>query len=165
MAEEDDAPTEAVVKLSLSERLSEFKSWFQVAGLIVLLLMLMTTSIVTGLMVTGVININEEKKQVVSNMGDATSICDQALQDEHGDLMQAFALDDLSSHGDEESGGYKLFYEMNMYRDTSRQSGVQKFYVNCFVSAAGRIKRMDLLEDKSFVPKAVRRTSGNVIGL
>lgn len=164
--DENIEPEEAVSeKVSLGERLSVAKPWLQVGGLVVLLLMLMTTSLVTGLMVTGVININPENKLVVSNMGDAMSICDRAIQDEQGALLQAFAVDDLSSHGDEVSGGYRLFYEMNRYRDATRQTGVDKFYINCFVSAKGRIKRLDVLEDKSFVPRAVRKSKGNAIGL
>ncbi|MGH1440000.1 MAG: hypothetical protein ACRBBR_07830 [Cellvibrionaceae bacterium] len=165
--DEDEAPQEEADadKISVKERFIILKPWLQVGGLVVLLMMLMTTSLVTGLMVTGVININPENKRVVSNMGDAMSICDGAIHDEHGSLLQTFALDDLSSHGDKESGGYRLYYELNMYRDNTRQTGVNKFYVNCFVSAKGRIKRLDLLEDKSFVPRALRRSKGNAIGL
>lgn len=165
--DEEEAPQEESTdeKISVKERFLILKPWLQVGGLVALLVMLMTTSLVTGLMVTGIIDINPENKRVVSNMGDAMSICDSAIQEDHGALLQAFALDDLSSHSDRESGGYRLYYELNMYRDNTRQTGVNKFYVNCFISAKGRIKRMDLLEDKSFVPRAVRRSKGNVIGL
>lgn len=165
--DEEEAPLEGAgdEKTSIKERLLILKPWLQVGGLVVLLLILMTSSLVTGLMVTGIIDINPEKKRTVSNMGDAMSICDNAIQEDHGALLQAFALDDLSSHGDKESGGYRLYYELNMYRDNTRQTGVNRFYVNCFVSAKGRIKRMDLLEDKSFVPRALRRSKGNAIGL
>jgi len=161
-AASEEAPAE---KISIKEHLRILKPWLQVGGLVTLLIMLMTTSLVTGLMAVGVININPENRRVVNNMGDAMSICEGEIQQEHGSLLQAFAVDDLSSHGDKASGGYRLYYELNMYRDTTRQSGVNKYYVNCFVSAGGRIKRMELLEDKTFVPKALRRTKGNAIGL
>lgn len=165
--DENVAPEEeaAPEKVSIAERIKPYKAWFQVVGLVLLLVILMTTSLVTGLMVTGVIDINADNKRMVNNLGDAMSICDGAIQEEHGGLLQAFVLDDLSSHGDEKSGGYRLYYEMSVYRDATRQTGINKFYINCFVSAGGRIKRMDLLEDKAFVPRAVRRTKGNAIGL
>ncbi len=84
--DEDEAPQEEADadKISVKERFMILKPWLQVGGLVVLLMMLMTTSLVTGLMVTGVININPENKRVVSNMGDAMSICDGAIHDEHG---------------------------------------------------------------------------------
>ncbi|MFT6389503.1 MAG: hypothetical protein ACJAUP_002896 [Cellvibrionaceae bacterium] len=164
--DENIEPEKAVPKkVSFSERLVIAKPWLLVGGLILLLVMLMVTSIVTGLMVTGVININPDNKQVVSSMGDAMSICEGAIQDEQGALLQAFAVDDLSSHGDDASGGYRLFYKINKYRDVSRQTGVDRFYVNCFVSAKGRIKRLDFIEDKVFVPRAARKSKGNEIGL
>jgi len=152
-------------KVSFNERLALVKPWLLVGGLVVLLVMLMMTSLVTGLIVSGIININPDNKQVVSNMGDAMSICEGAIQDEQGALLQAFAIDDLSSHGDDASGGYRLFYEINKYRNASRQTGVDKFFVNCFVSAKGRVKRLDFLEDKAFVPRAARKSKGNEIGL
>ncbi len=138
---------------------------WQVIGLILLLLILMTTSVVTALMATGIIDIYPDEHGPVNSMTDAQFICDQELQAEHGELMQMFVLDDLSSHSDDKRGGYKLYYEMNMYRDASRSTGVNKFYINCFVSAGGRIKRMELFEEKEYAPKAGRRSQGNAIGL
>ena len=126
---------------------------------------LIMTSTVTGLMVVGLIDINPQNKRNISNMGDAITICDAAIEEEYGDLLQVFALDDRSSHDDEASRGYKLYYDVNMYRDVSKKTGVKSYFVNCFVSAKGRIKRLEALEDKTFVPKALRaRRVGNPFG-
>jgi hypothetical protein len=140
-------------------------SYLQVGGLVLLLFALMTTSVVTALMATGIIDINSSANGPVNNLTDAQYVCNNALKKEHGDKLQAFALDDLSSREDPNNGGYKLYYEMEMYRDASKQTGVSHFYVNCFVTAAGRIRRMDLMEEKIFVPKPVKRSHGNAFGL
>ncbi|MGH1485622.1 MAG: hypothetical protein ACRBCI_05325 [Cellvibrionaceae bacterium] len=147
------------------EKRKKIISHVQVVGLVFLLFSLMTTSVVTALMATGIIDISPAASGPANSMTDAQLICDKALQTEHGDKLQMFSMDDLSSHSDGQKGGYKLYYEMNMFRDASRRTGVDKFYVNCFVSASGRIKQMDLLEEKSYVPKAGRRTKGNAFGL
>lgn len=152
-------------KVSFFKKLSAYSSLIQVGGLVVLLVLLISASIVTFLLASGSLDLASGSQRSVNHIGDAMLICDKELQDEHGELMQAFAVDDLSSHGDKESGGYRLYYEVNMYRDSSRQTGVQKYYINCFVSSKGNIKRFDFLEDKTFVPKALRKTRGNEIGL
>jgi hypothetical protein len=140
-------------------------SYLQVGGLILLLFALMTTSVVTALMATGIIDISTSTNGPANSMTDAQFICNNALQKEHGDRLQAFSMDDLSSREDKARGGYKLYYELEMYRDASKQTGVTHFYVNCFVAANGRIRRMDLMEEKIFVPKPVKRTHGNAFGL
>ena len=136
----------------------------QVVGLVALLFILMTTSVVTTLMATGIIDISQQTDGPANSMTDAQFICAKALKAEHGGKMQSFALDDHSSRGDE-SGGYKMFYELNMFRGGDRNSGVTKFYVNCFVTSSGRVRRLDLFEEKPYVPKAGKRSHGNAFGL
>ncbi len=158
------AEAEGSKKRSLSEFIAAYKTWIQLGGLVFLLLALMLTSMITGLMVVGVININPQNNVMVNNMGDAISVCDDAIKDEYRDLLQAFNVDDLSSLRDPESGGFKLYYDVNIYRDETRRTGVQSYFVNCFVSSKGRLKRLDLIEDKEFTPKPIRQTHGNPIG-
>ena len=147
------------------ERRKKVTSHVQVIGLVFLLFALMTTSVVTTLMATGMIDISSVAGEPVNSMTDAQLICDKALQAEHGDQLQMFSMDDLSSHSDGNTGDYNLYYELNMFRGVGRQSGVTKFYANCFVTASGRVRQMDLLEEADYVPKAVRRTKGNAFGL
>ena len=144
---------------------SKKTTYYQVIGLLVLLFILMSTSVVTALMAMGVINVQPQNSTPVNSMTDAMFVCDKALLAEHGDRLQISTLDDLSSRPDAQAGGFMLFYELNLYRDAKGKSGVNKFYVNCFVSDKGRIRRMDLYEEKNFVPKPVRRTHGNAFGL
>lgn len=141
-------------------------SSIQVLGLVILLLVLMATSAVTAFMAIGVIDLSSTTKYGPANsLTDAQFICDKVLKEEYGAKLQSIALDDLSSRENNKRDGYKLFYEMNLYRDASRKTGVSKFYVNCFVSAAGVIRQLDLSEEKTFAPKAGRRTTGNRFGI
>jgi hypothetical protein len=162
MAEEK---TESPKPALSAERKEQIKSQLQIAGLFLLLLLLMSTAAVTAFMALGIIDIAPTTEGPANSMTDAQLICDKTLQEQHGDKLQIFTLDDLSSHADDETGGYKLYYELNMFRDPGRMSGVNKFYVNCFVSANGQIRRMDLYEEKDYVPRPSRKTKGNDIGL
>lgn len=137
----------------------------QVVGLIALLFALMTTSVVTALMATGIIDISPATSGPANSMTDAKLICDGELQQEYGNKLQAYAMDDLSSRSGGKGGGYRLYYEITMYRDSGRKTGVDKYYVNCFVTATGRIRQFELFQEKTYVPKAGRRTKGNAFGL
>lgn len=137
----------------------------QVIGLIMLLLTLMTTSVITAMMATGFIDVTPQSYGPVNSMTDAMIICDRAIHEEHNDGIQTLTLDDLSSRSDAGGDGFRLYYEISMYRDPSHTTGTKTFYANCFVTASGRVKRMDLYEQKNFVPKAIRRSRGNPIGI
>jgi hypothetical protein len=163
MADVETEEEQAEEKLDKAKR-QKIVTYVQVGGLIFLLFSLMTTSVVTALMATGIINISPATSGPANSMTDAQLICDRALQAEHGDKLQIFTLDDLSSHPDDK-GGFMMYYELNMFRDASKKTGINKFYVNCFVNASGRIRQMDLFEDKGYMPKAGRRTRGNAFGL
>jgi hypothetical protein len=151
-------------KLSKEERQRKVVR-MQLLGLVLLLLALIVTSVVTGLMASGAINIKAGPNGPAESMTDAQLICDRAIAEEHGATMQSFVVDDMSSRTDKKGGGYKVYYELNLYRDASRSSGVKKHFVNCFVSSSGRVNRMDVFEDKIFVPKPIQRSSGNAFGL
>ena len=140
-------------------------SRLQVICLVVLLILLVVTSVTTALMATGVIKVSEKSGSIAS-MTDAQLLCDQELRKDYGVAMNSFVVDDRSSHFDNNTGKFKMFYEMEVYRDASQQTGTKIFFVNCFVSGKrGTITRMDYLEQKDFVPKAGRRTHGNPFGL
>ncbi|MBX2810101.1 MAG: hypothetical protein KTR20_15890 [Cellvibrionaceae bacterium] len=147
------------------EKRNKKSSLLQVGGLIGLLLALMVTSVATSLMAVGIIDLFPKSNGKVHSMTDAQFICDKALRAEHGEALRSFVVDDHSSHFDDASGRYKMFYEIDMFKGGAKQQGVNKFYANCFVSANGRIRNMDLFEEKSYVPKAVRRTKGNAFGI
>lgn len=101
----------------------------------------------------------------IASMTDAQIRCDNEIRQVHGQKVRSFVVDDLSSYYDYDSGRYKLYYELDFHRSPSKSTGVTKFYMNCFVGSTGRIRNMELYEEKSFTPKAVRRTKGNAFGM
>jgi len=137
----------------------------QVVGLIMLLVILVIISVTTGLLVTGQIKMPTAKPQVSSILS-AQDICDDEIRKDKGAMLNSYVVDSLSSRYDAAMGKFKMFYQIELYLDKSRQTGTAIYYVNCFISARrGVITQMDYMENKSFVPKAVRRTNGNAFGL
>lgn len=152
------------------KRRKQLVARLQVVGLVFLLFSLMVTSVVTTLMATGVIDIASKESTVVSSIMDAQFICDKELKMEYGDKVQTYTVDDLSSRADDKRGGYKMYYELTMYpgdkeKGIRRNTGVNMYYANCFVSSTGLVRQLDLFEEKSYVPKAGKRTKGNDFGL
>lgn len=136
----------------------------QMVGLFLVLLLLVALSTVGTLVAVGVIDFSEETHPVGS-ITDAESICNGRVKSDYGESLNAITVDEFSSRYDQQTGVYKMFYELNVYRGKGKTSGVNTFYVNCFVSANnGGIKRIDYLEQKDFKPKAIRRSHGNAFG-
>ena len=137
----------------------------QIIGLVVVLALLVAISTLATLMVAGKIEILPEAAEPIGYIGDAENICHHQVMQDHGDMLAAISIDDRSSHYDQASGKYKLFYQLDVYRDANKQSGVNVFYVNCMVSSSrGVIARMEYLEQVDFKPKAIRREKGNAFG-
>lgn len=143
---------------------SRSNNW-QVVALLAVLVVLVIISVATALMANGTISL-EEAKPSVGSMTDAESICNAEIRQEKGSVLNSFMVDDRSSRYDEEMGKFKVFYQVEVYLDESRQTGTGIYYVNCFVSARrGIITQIDFLEQADFKPKAVRRTHGNPFGM
>jgi hypothetical protein len=74
-------------------------------------------------------------------------------------------IDDRSSLFDKASGRFKMFYQLDVYRDATERSGVKTVYVNCAVSAQhGTISKVEYLEQQEEQTKAIRRQRGNAFG-
>ncbi len=137
----------------------------QVVGLVVILVILICISVIATLIATNKIEVTGEKSKPVEYIADAENLCGQRMNEDRGDTLNMAAVDDRSSFYDKKSGDFKLFYEVEIYRDAGKQSGVNTYYVNCFVSSSsGNISRIEYLEQKDFKPKAIRRTHGNAFG-
>jgi len=118
----------------------------QIIGLICLLVALVALSTVGTLVALDVIQIGD-KPAPVESIVDAESVCGQRVRSDYGQKLNAISVDDRSSRYESSSGQYKMFFQLDVYRDSSKLSGVQTFYVNCFVSARqGSIARIDYLE-------------------
>lgn len=137
----------------------------QIITLIIVLTFLVVIAVIATLMNTGVIVLKRSDSAPVRYLGDAQQVCKNRIQADHVDSLQMLAVDDLSSRFDEESGQFKVFYEMSVYADASKQTGVKNLYVNCMISSAsGTVFKMEYLEQKEFTGKPIRREYGNPFG-
>ncbi len=138
---------------------------YQIVGLIVLLIVLISVSTVATLTLTGTVEIGSAKGKEIAEIIDAEQICERRMRGDHGSAISNVSVDNRSSRFDQSSGQFKLYYKLDLYRNGQRGSGVSLFYVNCFVRAShGDIARIEYLEQLDFKPKAVRREKGNPFG-
>ena len=139
------------------------RDW-QVAALIVLLLGLLSISVFATLMAMGVVKYDQPRVSLGS-MLDAENMCNGLIKEDHQENLSSFVVDDFSSRYNEQTGEYMMFYEVELKRDVNNPSGVDTYFLNCFVSKKGRLSVFNLVEDKTFVPKAIKRTTGNAFGM
>lgn len=138
---------------------------YQMLGLSVLLLLLISVSTVATLVLTGTVEVSTNKGSAVTYIVDAEKLCERRMKADYGNEISTLAVDDRSSFFDEPGGRYKLHYQLELFRNGAKQSGVNLFYVNCEVTASsGDIRRIEYLEQLEFKPKAVRRETGNAFG-
>ena len=141
------------------------KITFQILGLLVLLVLLVSISTVGTLVLTGTVEMGVGDASPIAYIIDAEKVCVRRIKEDHGKNVSAVSVDDRSSFFDKEAGKYKLHYQLELFRDAAKKSGVSAFFVNCVVSASsGRIFRIEYLEQMDFKPKAVRREKGNAFG-
>lgn|GEM_PF-5032808 len=132
--------------------------------LLFVLVLLVLLSIVGTLTVMGVFD--RSSGVPIHSIVQAEDICSERVHKDYGSKMNVLTVDDRSSHHDISGNVYKMFYEIEVSRDSSRQSGVEAFYVNCLVSGdEGTIDSMQYFESKNLGPKANRRSYGNAFGL
>ena len=141
------------------------KNAIQIIALIGVLILLLLVSVGSTLLATGVVKLPEPEAKPITYIYDAQLLCDQHIRDEFKDRLKASFVDDFSSRLDESTGIYKMFYEVSVKRDVNSASGVDKYFLNCFISGKGRLTMFDFAKDKAFVPKAGTRTSGHPFGL
>ena len=143
---------------------SKSSGLWQVVGLVVLLVCLLSVSVVSTLMAVGVVKF-EQDLQPMGSLMDAENMCNGLIREDHQENLSSFVVDDFSSRFNEETGQYMMFYEVELKRDVDNPSGVDKYFLNCFVSSKGRLSVFDIFEERTFVPKAIKRTSGNAFGM
>ena len=137
----------------------------QIIGLLLLLVTLVIMSTVGTLIALGIIKTGDQPVSV-NSITDAENVCDQRVRRDYQQQLNFMTVDDRSSRYDSASGRYKMFYELGVYQGNDHQSGVQTFYVSCYVSAKqGVVSRIDYLEQTEEKIKAIRRSHGNEFGL
>jgi hypothetical protein len=140
----------------------------QIIGLIVLLLLLVGASAVVILMATGTVDVEviaKKKGNPVSEMVDAEKICNRQVRTDYTGRLNSIAHNERSGRYDKPTGNFKLFYQLEIYRDESKQTGTKVVYVTCNIASAdGVIFQMEYLDDSEEKIEALRRDDTNIFG-
>jgi hypothetical protein len=147
---------------------SNNNTWLKAIGLVVLLLILIGTSVGVTLMAIGTVEVEVAKKngKPVGDIYAAEKICHARIRLDHGETLNSINLDERSGRYDKTGGQYQLFYQLNIYRDKTKRTGVTVFYSNCYISSAdGFVTRMEYLEHGEGGSDVSKRDDTNSIGL
>lgn len=137
----------------------------QVLSLLAILLALVAISAVATMVLTGAVEVGAVKSEPINFIADAEKMCDARVRNDHQGVLSSMTIDDRSSLFDKASGRFKMFYQLDVYRDTTRRTGVKTIYVNCDVSGQhGTISKVEYLEQEEEKTKAIRRQRGNAFG-
>ena len=151
--------------MSVAKKPAPQKNFIQIAGLIGLLIVLISISVGSTLLATGVVSLSESESQPIAYIYDAELVCDQYIREEFKERLKGAFVDDFSSRLDDSTGVYQMFYEISVKRDVNTPSGDDNYFLSCFVNSNGRLTAFDFTKDRAFVPKANVRTSAHPFGL
>jgi hypothetical protein len=98
------------------------------------------------------------------SMTDAKFACDKKVASKFGDLLQYATLNDISSRYDNDFGGYKLFYDVSVYRSKERNSGVKEVMYKCHIRDDGDVGDTGIIPSARTGNKDIQATDGNVFG-
>ncbi len=100
----------------------------------------------------------------LSSMLDAKLVCDQKVKNKYKNVLQSSTLNHLSSRYDEGYGGYKLFYNVSVYRDEKRKSGTTDIMYRCYIYNDGDVSETGIIQMTPPPAKARRKTDSNPFG-
>lgn len=104
------------------------------------------------------------KSSGLNSMTDAKLACDKKVTNKYGPLLQSSPLNYMSSRYEEDFGGYKLFYDVRVYRNEERNSGVERIMFKCFIFNDGDISETGVIKTTPPPAKASRKIDGNFFG-
>lgn len=109
-----------------------------------------------------VLGINEASG--VSSMTDAKLACDKKIKNKYGSLLQSAPLNSVSSRYEDDFGGYKLFYDVSVYRNKDRRSGINRVIFKCFIFNDGDVSETGIIKTTPPPAKARRKIDSNIFG-
>jgi hypothetical protein len=125
------------------------KMVYQVLGLLTVLLALVAISTVATMVLTGAVEVGAVKSEPINFIADAEKMCDARVRDDYQGVLNSVTIDDRYSLFDKDLGRFKMFYQLEVYRDVTKRSGVKTIYMNCDVSARhGAISRGEYLDQE-----------------
>ena len=108
--------------------------------------------------------LGSNKASGLSSMTDAKLACDKKVKGKYGSLLQAAPLNYSSSRYEDDFDGYKLFYDVSVYRNKERNSGVNRLIFKCFIFNDGDVSETGIIKTTPTPAKARRKIDGNIFG-
>lgn len=144
--------------------------WLKVIGLVTLLLVLIGASVSVTLMAIGTFDVKSvvtnKNAKPVDDIFEAEKICRAQILLDHGDSLHFINTDERSGRYDKNDGEYRVFYQLDIYRDATKRTGVNVFYSNCYISSVdGSVARMEYLQQEDGGSEVSKRDDTNSIGL
>jgi len=106
----------------------------------------------------------ENQSKGLSSMLDAKLVCDQKVKDKYDKVLQSSTLNRLSSRYDDNYGGYKLYYNVSVYRDAHRKSGTKDLMYRCHIYNDGDVSDTGIIRTTPSTAKTSRKDNGNPFG-
>ncbi len=97
-------------------------------------------------------------------MTDAKIVCDKEVKEKYGSLLQVATLNHTSSRYEDHFGGYKLFYDVSVYRNKERTSGTSHLMFKCYVYTDGDVSETGIIKTTPTPARALRKTDSNFFG-
>jgi hypothetical protein len=105
-----------------------------------------------------------KKVSSISSMTDAKLACDKKVKEKYGSLLQFSSLNNGSSRYEEHFGGYKLFYNVSVYRNEERSSGTKALMFKCYIYTDGGVSETGSVSTGLGPGKASRKIDSNYFG-
>jgi len=100
----------------------------------------------------------------LKSMTDAKLVCDKKVKGRFGRLLQYSALNNTASRYDDDFNGYKLFYDVSIYRNKERNSGVRQAMYKCYIHNDGYVYDARVIQSTRDSNGRTQEIDGNIFG-
>jgi|AntAceMinimDraft_12_1070368.scaffolds.fasta_scaffold93347_2 hypothetical protein len=100
----------------------------------------------------------------LKSMTDGKLACDKKVKGRFGRLLQYSTLNNTASRYDDDFGGYKLFYDVSIYRNKERNSGVKQVMYKCHIHNDGDIREARVIQSTRDPNSGSQEIDGNIFG-
>jgi hypothetical protein len=100
----------------------------------------------------------------LKSMTDAKLACDEKVKGRFGRLLQYSALNNTASRYDDDFNGYKLFYDVSIYRNKERNSGVKQVMYKCYIHNDGYVYDARVIQSTRDSNGRTQEIDGNIFG-
>jgi cytoskeletal protein RodZ len=167
MSANNKTPGKASSKAKKSKPKNKKKLLWQIIILMIVLIALAAsafTAFFTSTITFGTKPLDGKKVSGLSSMTDAKLVCDKEVKEKYGNSLQVATLNHSSSRYEDHYGGYKLFYDVRVYRNQAKTSGTDHLMFKCYVYNDGDVSETGIIKTAPTPAKALRKSDSNFFG-